>query len=335
MQMFDLVAVHQIGPTAGLNLRLVWIGVVWKPQVESSAPSLAVEPVFALRIVEVMRFVFEVVSHVAHDDPAGAAAGPPAKPQAMPFQVHYFDLGGIGRTHDPAELRPDQCPLEIVRGLVSDIPGVNAQVNSLAARVRGGVPEWLARVIPDPPLTLHVVWVGHLPVGCPRQRDADNRAVVLDAPNAARREVEVRPPNFPWFGDVGMIGAPGPRGDALGTAEHRLAGSPSRVTGEPDGFPGSAGIPDQQPPAINHAAFEDVGVHARQRGGPARGQRIPRVALPGSVRGVTRVRVVAGFEINVPDRVTRLECERPRFPGQVAPGIHLGVGLLPGPARRL
>ncbi len=134
-------------------------------EVQPSAFTFLVEPVFPVRVVQVMRFVLEVIAHVAHDHAAGAAAGPTPEAQAALFQVHDLHPSGIGLAHDPAELGPDQRVLEVAFGLVPDVFGVDAEVDLLAGRVLDGVPEGFAWVVPDPPFALHVVGVGAFPVG--------------------------------------------------------------------------------------------------------------------------------------------------------------------------
>src|SRR3954470_5182229 len=83
VQVLHFLPVHQVLLPAGFDLSRVRIHVVRKPQIKASAIPLLVAPVFAIRVVQILRFVFEVVTHVAHDNAASAAARPTAKSQAM------------------------------------------------------------------------------------------------------------------------------------------------------------------------------------------------------------------------------------------------------------
>src|SRR5262245_41769678 len=112
--------------------------------------------------------------------------------------------------------------------------GIHTEVNSLAARVRGRVPERLARIVPHPPLALHVVGIGNLPVWRAGQWNPSDASVFAHAPETPRREVEIRPPDFLRFGDVFVGRTLRPDGHALGPAEDGLAVSPSGVARQPN-----------------------------------------------------------------------------------------------------
>ncbi len=130
VEVLDLLPVHEVRPLPGLDAGNVRVGVMREPEVQPSAFTFLLEPVFAVRVVQVMRFVLEVVAHVAHDHATGAAAGPTREAQAVLFQVHDFHPRGVGLAHDPAELGPDQRSLEVVFGLVPDVFGINAEVDT-------------------------------------------------------------------------------------------------------------------------------------------------------------------------------------------------------------
>src|SRR5262249_52622280 len=192
---------------------------------------------------------------------------------------------GVGLAHDPAELGPDQRPLEVVRGPVLDVLGVDAEVDRPAGRVLDGVAEGPARVIPDPPFALHVVGVRALPVGGACQRDAEVIALPADEPHAARREVQVRPPDLLRLGDVLVRRAFLPAGDSLRPAGHRGALTPTRVARGADRVAGPAGPVHRQLAAVIDAALEDEGVDAAAGPGFAGRLGVPGVVLPGRLPG--------------------------------------------------
>src|SRR5258708_5426193 len=79
VQMFNICAINEVRVTTGLDPGGVGINAARRTQVEPSARAFLLKPILALGVVEVLRLVFEVVAHVAHDDATGAAARPPAK----------------------------------------------------------------------------------------------------------------------------------------------------------------------------------------------------------------------------------------------------------------
>src|SRR5262245_55632564 len=277
-----------------------------------------------------MRFVLKVVAHVARDHAAGAAAGPARESQAVLLQVHGLHLRGVGLAHDPAELGPDQRSFEVVLGLVRDVFGINTEVNGLAGRILDGVPEGLARVVPDPPFALHIVGVRAFPVRRARQRDADEIALLPDEPYAARREVHVGPPDFLRVGNVFVRRTLLPAGNALRPAEDRGSLAPFRIAREADRVARLAELADAQFAAVIDTTFEDVGVDPATRPGLARRLPVPGVVLPWRLPGDAFVLVIAGVEVDVADGGTFLEAEGPWRPLQVTVGEDLCVGFLPG-----
>ena len=330
VEVLDLLAVHEVRPLPGLDAGNVRVGVMREAEVQPSAFAFLLEPEFPVRVVQVMRFVLEVVAHVAHDHAAGAAAGPAREAQAVLFQVHDFHPRGVGLAHDPAELGPDQRPLEVVFGLVLDVFGIDAEVDLLAGRVLDGVPEGLARVVPDPPFALHVVGVGAFPVGGARQRDAEEIAFLADEPHAARREVQVGPPDFLRLGDVLVRRTLLPAGDAFRSAEDRGALAPARIAREADRVARLAGLAHGQFAAVIDAAFEDVGVDTATDLGLAGRLGVPGVVFPGRLVGGAVVLIIAGVEVDVAEGGTLFEAEGLWGPLEVAVGEDLGVGFLPG-----
>jgi len=186
VEMFHAGAFDEIAPATGLDVGLIGIGIVGQADVQPSAGAAFFEPVFAFGVVQVVRFVLEVVAHSACDDPVGATAGPACKAQAVLSEVDDLHLGGVGSAHHPAELRPDQRTEEIVWGFVPDMPCIDGQMENLAAGIRDGIAERPTRVFPDPPFAFDVVRVGDLPIGRAGEGNAHHLTVWMDQPNAAR-----------------------------------------------------------------------------------------------------------------------------------------------------
>src|SRR5262249_12477447 len=95
VEALDLLPVHKVRPLAGLDAGKVRVGVARQAEEQPPALALLLEPVFAVGVVEVLRLVLEVVAHVAHDDAAGAAAGPAGEAQAVLLEVHGLHPRGV------------------------------------------------------------------------------------------------------------------------------------------------------------------------------------------------------------------------------------------------
>ena len=87
--------------------------------------------------------------------------------------------------------------------------------------------------------------------------------------------------------------------------------------------------------AVDHALLEDVGVQSLAGLRLAAGVGVPGVVFPGRLFREAVVGVVAGLEVDVADRLARLELEGLRRPLQIAGRQHLRVRLLPGPGSRV
>src|SRR5262245_31167381 len=252
----------------------------------------------------------------------------------MLLQIHHFDLRRVWTAHHPAVLGPDQRSLEILLRFVLDVLRIDAEVNGLSTGVGGSVPEWFARIVPDPPLALYVVGVGNFPVRRAGQRDARDSAILADSPNAPRRETEIRPPNFFRLQDIFAAGSLCPTSHALRPAQNGFTTPPRRIARQSYRMPRLTRIFDHEPSAINRSALEDVSVKATRRGGLPGRIQVPWMMFPGGCRRLARISVVTGLEINKPEGVAFLEHERPRLPFQIAFRIDLSVCLLPAPTRR-
>src|SRR5262249_24293824 len=158
-----------------------------------------------------------------------------------------------------------------------------------------------------------------------RQRDAEVIALPADEPHAARREVQVGPPDLLQLGDVLVRRAFLPAGDSFRPAEHRRALSPTRAARESDRVAGLAGLAHGQLAAVIDAALEDVGVDAAAGPGFAGRLGVPGVVLPGRLPGGAVVFVIAGVKVDVAEGAPVLEAEGPGGPLQVAVGEDPGV----------
>ena len=79
---------------------------------------------------------------------------------------------------------------------------VDSQADRLTLRIRDGVAEGFARVIPNPPFAFHVVWVRDFPIRSPGQWNACNRAIAANRPDRARRKIEISPPDLFRFRNI-------------------------------------------------------------------------------------------------------------------------------------
>ena len=84
----------------------------------------------------------------------------------------------------------------------------------------------MSRVVPEPPLLLHVLRIGHVPVGHACERDPGD-LFTADHPHIAGHEVQVRMPDFVLVGDIAMRRTPFPATlDSYRTAHDSLALAP-------------------------------------------------------------------------------------------------------------
>ncbi len=196
---------------------------------------------------------------------------------------------------------------------------------------RGVVVKRLVGVLPRPPLALDVVRVGDRPVRRAGQGDARHGAVLADHPDVARRPVEVHVPDLLRLRDEVVVGALLPARHRLRTADDRRPFAPGRVAGQDDGGVRRARLIRVHLAAVVYALLEDVGLHRLAGRRLAAGVGVPGVVLPGRLLREAVVGVVAGLEVDVADRLARLELEGLRRPLQIAGRQHLRLRLLPGP----
>src|SRR5262249_52317670 len=128
-------------------------------------------------------------------------------------------------------------------------------------------------------------------------------------PHAARREIQVGPPDFFRLGDVLVRRALPPAGDAFRSGEDRRTLAPARISREADRIAGLAGLAHGQFAAVIDSAFEDVGVDPATSLGLAGRLGVPGVVLPWRLEGGAVVLVVAGTEVDIADGGAFVEAE--------------------------
>ena len=307
---------------AGFDPHGVGVDATGQTCVQRAASPLFIEPKLAVGIVQVLRFVLQVVPHAAENDRGIAAAGPTGELHRAVRGIELVDFGRVRRTHDPAELGVDQRvlhevpiePLE-VRGVIGGEPLLG--------------PEGMRVVGPGEPLGLVVLGLAG-PVRMAGQREAFGRAACVDHPHRARREVQGGLPHRRGLGDLGMRGALAPAGDDLRAGEDGRAHAPIRIAGQADRGAGPALFLDRELPAIDHATLEHVGFDPLGRGGAAGRGGVPGVVLPGPLRRRAVGGVGAAFVIDETHAAARHEVKRSGRPLDIALFGHAGIVLLPG-----
>ncbi len=158
--MILLFHMNERGFLAGLHDHGVRIGILRQSDIQPAAFAFFIEPVFPVRIIQVMGFIFQVIPVMPGDETGFRASKISFKANPLFFSIKTLNIRWIRRSVHPAKLGP--CHGAHVQILwPRQIFGVNTQNKLLAFFIFHGHVEILPAplIVPRPPFTFHVLGI--------------------------------------------------------------------------------------------------------------------------------------------------------------------------------